>query len=346
MIPLDRRTFIAGALGAVGTVAAGRVGLAQMQGQAQSPRRIDVHHHFVPPFYLDELGQSMKLNPTLSTWSLQKDRELLEQGGVERAIMSITTPGLWFGLTTAARDLARRCNDYAAKIATDHPKRYGMYVNVSLPDVDGTLKEIEYGMDTLKAAGVAVFTSYGDKWLGDPAFEPVYAELNRRKAVVYTHPPDTSCCMNLLKSTAFNEAAIEYGTDTTRAIAKWFVSGAAKKYPDIKIIWSHGGGSLTSLYSRFQGIAGNPRNKEFFPEGLEAEVRKFYYDTASQFHRVNLIALKELVSASQIVYGTDVPFGNPKRIADGIAATKLFSAEELAMIDRGNAEKLFPQYKG
>jgi predicted TIM-barrel fold metal-dependent hydrolase len=342
MIPLDRRTFIAGALGAAGALTAARMGLAQ----APSPRRIDVHHHFVPPFYLQDLGQNIKLNPVLSTWSLQKDIELLDQAGVERAVMSITTPGLWFGLSFAARDLARRCNDYAAKIVSDHPKRYGMYVNVSLPDVDGTLKEIEYGMDTLKAAGVAVFTSYGDKWLGDPAFEPVYAELNRRKAVMYTHPPDPSCCMNLLKTDAFNESAIEYGTDTTRALAKWIVSGTAKKYPDIKVIWSHGGGTLTSLYSRFAGIAGNPRNKEFFPDGLEAEVRRYYYDTASHIHRVNLIALKELVSASQIVYGTDVPFGNPKRIGDGVADTKLFTAEELAMIDRGNAEKLFPQYKG
>jgi predicted TIM-barrel fold metal-dependent hydrolase len=337
---VDRRGFMLSAL-AAGTMLAQRSAVAQ----APAARRIDVHHHFVPPFYLQELGQNLKLNPTLSTWSLQKDMELLEAGGVERAIISITTPGLWFGLHTAARDLARRCNDYAAKIVSDHPKRYGMYVNVSLPDVDGTLKEIEYGMDTLKAAGVAVFTSYGDKWLGDPAFEPVYAELNRRKAVMYTHPPDPSCCMNLLKTDAFNEAAIEYGTDTTRAIAKWFVSGAAKKYPDIRIIWSHGGGTLTSLYSRFQGIAGNPRNKEFFPDGLEGGVRKFYYDTASHFHRVNLIALKELVSASQIVYGTDVPFGNPKRIADGVVDTKLFTPAELAMIDRGNAERLFPQYK-
>jgi len=337
---VDRRGFM------LATLAAGTM-LAQRSAVAQAPaaRRIDVHHHFVPPFYLQELGQNLKLNPTLSTWSLQKDMELLEAGGVERAIMSITTPGLWFGLHTAARDLARRCNDYAAKIVSDHPKRYGMYVNVSLPDVDGTLKEIEYGMDMLKAAGVAVFTSYGDKWLGDPAFEPVYAELNRRKAVMYTHPPDPSCCMNLLKTDAFNEAMIEYGTDTTRAIAKWFVSGAATKYPDIKIIWSHGGGTMPYLYSRFQGMASNPRNKSFFPDGFEAGVRKFFYDTASAFNRVTLIALRELVPVSQIVYGTDVPFGNPKRIADGVAETKLFSAAELAMIDRGNAEKLFPQYK-
>src|SRR5262249_15283159 len=160
----------------------------------------------------------------------------------------------------------------AAKIVSDHPNRYGMYVNVSLPDVDGTLKEIEYGLDTLKAPGVALFTSYGDKWLGDPAFEPVYAELNRRKAVVYTHPSDPSCCMNLLKTDAFNEAMIEYGTDTTRAIAKWFVSGAAKKYPDIRIIWSHGGGAMPYLYSRFQGMASNPKNKDFFPDGFEGGV--------------------------------------------------------------------------
>jgi predicted TIM-barrel fold metal-dependent hydrolase len=347
MRDLNRRSFVLGALGAGATVTAASL-FPRHQAAAQAggtARRIDVHHHLTPPAYMQELEPNKLLLPPTLNWTPQKDIELMDQGEVAVSITSITTPGLHFGNHMSARRLSRACNEYAAKLVQDHPKRFGMYVNIPLPDIDGTLKEIEYGLDTLKADGVAAFTSYGDKWLGDPAFEPVYAELNRRKAVLYTHPTSNACCVNLLQTTQFNDSLIEYGTDTTRAIIKMLTSGMAQKYPDIKIIWSHGGGTMPFLLSRFHGLAANPRNKELFPNGFEAEARKFYYDTASAFNRAALLALREIVPVSQIMFGTDVPFGNPKRIADGVVETKLFSPAELAMIDRGNAEKLFPQYK-
>jgi 6-methylsalicylate decarboxylase len=349
MSHMNRRGFVLGTLGTGAAVTAAslfprhRAALAQAGGTA---KRIDVHHHLTPPAYVQELEPNKLLLPPTLNWSPQKDIELMDQGEVAVSITSITTPGLHFGSHMASRRLSRACNDYAAKLVQDHPKRFGMYVNVPLPDIEGTLKEIEYGMDTLKADGVAVFTSYGDKWFGDAMFEPIYAELHRRKAVVYTHPTSNACCVNLLQTTQFNDSLIEYGTDTTRAIIKMLTTGMARKYPDMHVIWSHGGGTMPFLLSRFQSMAANPRNKEHFPDGFEAEARKFWYDTASAYNRASLLALKEIVPVSQILYGTDVPFGNPKRIADGLAGTKLFSAEELAMIDRGNAEKLFPQYRG
>jgi len=182
----SRRSFVLGALGVAGAaVTAGTLfPRHQAIAQATGPRRIDVHHHLTPPAYVQELEPNKLLLPPTLNWTPQKDIELMDAGGVAVSITSITTPGVWFGSHAASRRLSRACNEYAAKLVVDHPKRFGMYVNVPLPDVEGTLKEIEYGMDTLKADGVAVFTSYGDKWLGDPAFEPIYAELHRRKAVL------------------------------------------------------------------------------------------------------------------------------------------------------------------
>jgi predicted TIM-barrel fold metal-dependent hydrolase len=343
----SRRTFVLGALGAASAaVTAGALfprygALAQGAG----PRRIDVHHHLTPPAYVQELAPNNLLLPPTLNWSAQKDVEAMDQGSTSVSITSITTPGLWFGTHAPARRLARACNDYAAKLMSDFPRRYGMYVNVPLPDIDGTLKEIEYGMDVLKADGVSVFTSYGDKWLGDPYFEPIYAELHRRKAVLYTHPTSNACCVNLLKSDAFNDSLIEYGTDTTRAITKMMTSGMARKYPDMKVIWSHGGGTMPFLLTRFMATGRAAQNRENFPDGFLPEARRFFYDTANVFNRASLLALKEVIPVSNILFGTDVPFGTPKGTADGIIGANVFDEAELALIDRGNAEKLFPHYK-
>ena len=137
----------------------------------------------------------------------------------------------------------------------DHPGRFGMFSTVPLPDVDGCLREIEYSQDTLKADGVCMMTSYQGKYPGDPAFEPVMSELNRRKAVVFFHPVKAECCKDLQPELA--PALIELGTDTTRAIASVIFDGTASRYPDIRFIFSHGGGTMPYLMTRFS-CAGDP----------------------------------------------------------------------------------------
>jgi predicted TIM-barrel fold metal-dependent hydrolase len=340
MQPSDRRQFLAAM---AGLAAATALPWGRAAAQA-APHRIDVHHHITPPDYVTELAPQQLLQPQWAGWSIQKDIEQMDQGGCAVSITSITTPGLWFGLHTHARRLARMCNEFAAKLASDHPKRFGMFVNVPLPDIDGTLKEIEYGMDTLKADGVSLFTSYGDKWLGDPAFEPVYQELNRRKAIVYTHPTSNQCCVNLVSGVP--DAFVEYGADTSRAIMRMVSTGVALKYPDMKVIWSHGGGAMPFLLHRYQLQARNPELRQYFPNGFEAEARKFFYDTAQVPNAAAMSALKHIVPVSQILFGTDVPFGTVKQIAGGLAAANVFTPEELRAIERENALSLMPKYRG
>ncbi|HTD44634.1 MAG TPA: amidohydrolase family protein [Bryobacteraceae bacterium] len=329
-----RRTFLAG-LAAVGA------GVAQTPPAA--PHRIDVHNHVAPPNYVAELTRMGQVQAGLQGWTPAKAVEDMDRAGVATSITSISPPGIWFGDDATARRIARICNDYEARLAADHPGRFGMFVNLPLPDVDGSLREIEYGFDALKADGVCFYTSYGDKWLGDPAFNPVYEELNRRKALIYTHPISANCCRNILPG--IGDGAIEWGTDTTRAITRMIFGGAAARYPDIRAIFSHAGGTMPFLVERFINLAKGRQYSAQLPQGFLASAKKFYYDTAQTSNPAAMSALTKVVPASQIVFGTDFPYRTAAEHVKGLAECGVFSAKELAAIDRENALTLLPRFR-
>jgi predicted TIM-barrel fold metal-dependent hydrolase len=186
-------------------------------------------------------------------------------------------------------------------------------------------------------------TSYQSKYLGDPAFAPVMDELNRRKAVVFTHPVRPDCCRNLVPDVA--EPVIELATDTTRTVASVLFSGTATRCPDIRFIWSHGGGTIPFLTMRLVNWANARKDlKDRLPDGPVAALKKFYYDTAQAAHPYALSSLLKLVSTSQVVFGTDFPFVTAAATAQGLKDFGL-SAGDLAAIDRGNAAALLPRLR-
>src|SRR4051812_35659180 len=178
--------------------------------------RIDVHHHVAPPYWLADVIARDLLQPATRNWSVEKSLDDMGRGGIAAAAMSVTNPGLWFGDKAQSRRLARDSNDFMATMVRDRPQRFAFFAAMPLPDVDATLHEIEYALDTLHADGIGLFTSYRDVWLGHETFTPVMAELNRRHAVVFVHPTAAPCCMNLVPDV--QPGVMEYGTDTTRAI--------------------------------------------------------------------------------------------------------------------------------
>jgi predicted TIM-barrel fold metal-dependent hydrolase len=307
---------------------------------AAKPHRIDVHHHIAPPKFVAEM--TALLQPPTRNWSLAGTMEDMDKAGVATAITSITTPGVWIGDDAQGRRVARECNDYAAKLVADHPGRFGMFTALPLPDIDASLREIEHGLDVLKADGICLFTSYRDKWLGDPTFDPVMEELNRRKAVVFTHPDAPLCCRGLIPG--INEAVIEYGTDTTRAIARILFTGTAIRYPDIRWIFSHGGGTTPFLSERLVRAGKLAHNAAHVPNGVMAELQKFYYDVAQIAHPMALAALTRMVPISQILWGTDFPFRFGWEYVKGLAEFG-FSESELRRIDRDNALTLLPRWR-
>ena len=275
-------------------------------------------------------------------WSAQLSLEEMDKSGIQTSVLSIVQPGVLFGNDfETSRKLARQLNEYAAKVIADHPGRFGLFAAIAPPDVEGSLKEIAYAFDTLKADGIGLLTSYGDKYLGDAAFAPVYAELNRRKAVIYVHPTTPDCCRGLIPG--IPPGSIEYATDSTRTIAHIVFSGTAARYPDIRWIFSHSGGTLPFLTGRFEQQQKVQRHAHL-KDGTNAEFRKFYYELAQGNTPGQLAALLKLVPISQLLYGTDYPFRDGAEVNAGIAEWG-FKPEELRAIEHETAMRLLPRLK-
>ena len=203
--------------------------------------------------------------------------------------------------------MARACNDFAADMMRDNSGRFGLFATLSMLDIDKTLKEIEYAFDTLKADGVGLQTNYGDKWLGNAAYKPVFDELNRRKAVVYVHPLVANCCAALSVGTF--PAVIEVPHDTTRTVTSLLLSGGFARWRDIKWLFSHAGGTVPMMAGRIDAFYGKrPNLKEFAPEGIFGELGRLNYDTANATSAPTMAALLKLVPTSQVTYGTDYPY--------------------------------------
>jgi len=344
---IGRRQFLTGGVAVAATLPARRV-LAQAPAVKRT-RRIDVHHHFLPPQYIKEEHErvnfghgSVSANQLLS-WTASQSLEVMDQNGIATAIVSVSTPGPWFGDVAAGRRLSRMWNDFAAEQIKTYPGRYGLFAVVPLPDAEGSLKEIEYALGTLKADGIGLLSSYDGTYLGDPAFAPVFEELNRRKAIVYTHPTTSACCSSVLPG--LPPQAIEYPFETTRTITSLLVNGTIFKNPDIRWIFSHGGGATPMLAGRMaETIIRYPGAAKAMPNGVLAELRKLYYDTASAASPAAMAALRIMAPANHILFGTDYPFVKAAVGVRDLSEIEMPDAEREA-IERGNAIALLPRLK-
>ena len=345
----DRRSFI---LGLTSTVLAGFSGFCPQtinSAVSQTARSIkaylvDVHHHFFPPFWVSEHRDHIaaaaggRTHPAYLSWSVEQAIEAMDKNAVATAVLSLTTPGIWFGDVKTAAQTAHRVNEYAAELVRSHPGRFGFFAAVPLPDTDSSLREIEYALSSLKADGIGLMTSYDDKWLGDPRYEPVFEELHRRKAVVFVHPTTGLCCRTLLPDV--NPIMLEIPQDTTRAVTNLLFSGTFTKFREIRFIFSHAGGTVPMLVNRMHQYG--PRDtREKLPNGIEYELKRLYYDIAGAAYRPPIAALTSVVPASQILFGSDNPFIPLAETAAGVNHLG-FSETDLQRIGRDNALELLP----
>ncbi len=220
-----------------------------------------------------------------------------------------------------------------------------MFATIPLPHVDETLKEIAYAYDTLHADGIGLITSYGPLWPGDQKFDPVWNELNRRKAVIHVHPTVPNCCVNLIPDVA--NATQEYLFDTARAITSLMFSGTLTRYPDLRFIFSHAGGAFPDIAARVTGsAAGNKTIAARLPGGdPHAVLSKLYFDVASSVNPINFDGLRHFTSIERIVVGTDLPYVEMDYTLGPLDHAKL-SPHDYARINTDNALDLFPQLKG
>jgi len=317
---------------------------------ANARRVVDVHHHFYPPSFVEAwLKTPPPGEPPLPVpvrqWTLARTLDQLDSNNVSTAMLSTSVRVAALGSSAEqSRALVREYNVQGARLMQDYPGRFGLFGILPLPDVAGSLTEIAHALDVLKADGINLFTNYGDRWLGHSQFAPVLEELNRRRAVAYVHPATANCCGNL--SSYVSAAVIEYPHDTTRTVLDLLFSGTFVRYPNIRWIFSHGGGTLPAMAGRVRQLAqAEVRNlPEVAPDGIDAELKKLYFEVANAAWAPTLAALVSYIPTSHILFGTDYPF-----VAVGQTLQELRKAtmpiDQLQAIERGNAVALFPRLR-
>jgi predicted TIM-barrel fold metal-dependent hydrolase len=310
--------------------------------------RIDVHHHIVPQEYVKALadrGITETGGMPFPQWEAQVSRDFMDRQGIAAAITSISCPGVYFGDITFACDLARRCNEISARLVGDDPQRFGAFAVLPLPDVDAALLELEYALDTLKLDGVTLLASIGNQYLGDPAFDALYDELNRRQTAVFVHPavPPGSDVPELI----LPPSIVEFTFDTTRAIVNLLYSGTLERCQAVKFIFPHAGGTVPYLTWRIALGEWLPGLRENVPQGVVTYLKRLYYDTALATSSYTLRSFQELANLSHILFGSDYPF-LPEPV---IAANMMdfgnydgFADQERRTIDKDNALALFPRF--
>lgn len=312
-----------------------------------SPRRIDFHFHLIPQFYQDAVyaagtGPQIGRYPD---WSPERALALMDAHGIEIALTSLAQPGVQFGERAGALALARRCNDHAAELMARWPKRFGAFAVVPMWEMHDAIDEIGRALDTLKLNGVCLFASYGEKFLGDPCFDPLLAELEARGAVAFIHPGMHPSSRKL--DLPWPGFMMEYLFDTTRAAVNLAFGGATERFGRIRFVLAHAGGLMPYFAWRLS-IAPliDARLAQLTPAQIFARLARFWYDTALSPTPQTLGCLAGVAQPAQVVFGTDWPFANAKVIAETTKYenSALAGGLDRAAIERGNALALFPQF--
>ncbi len=342
----SRRQFITGLAGigagaVLANIASIPLGAAP---QNTGPRRIiDVHHHILPPKFIAQYRKEIgEMGPGINQvfdWTPKVSLDQMDAAGVATTIVSLNVPGSWFGNVTDGRRVSREVNEYAATMCRDYPGRFGFLAALPLADIDGSLKEIEYAMDTLKADGIGIMTSYDTMPPGLPKFAPVFNELNRRKAIVLMHRRAASCCINLRQV----DGNMEFIIDDFRAMNSLLTGGTLARCSDIRFIHAHGENVLPYL-SKHAGGGGNG-NPAWAPQGVLNELQKVYIDSAGN-SKFNMDEMRELGTLStRVMFGTDVPYGNVANNVKLLRTQMGMTPPEIEAVEYRTAQQLFPKYK-
>lgn len=348
---------------------------------------IDVHHHIIPKIYLDSLSKKeikKSLGVRFPDWDPLQAIGEMDRNGIVTSVISISAPGVYFPDIKSpgefAIDLSKEMNDTCADLIDEYPGRFGAFGTLPLPDVDAAVKELSYAIDSLKLDGVILLSNYDGYYLGDPRFDKLFSELNRRKAVVFIHPATPPG----IEKSHFGvpDTLMDVCFDTTRTAYSLMLNGTLRRYPDVRFILAHAGGGYsiygckgqhhlfdlheypwcdpycskgvsiaTALVPRLKESV--PESLEFYlqieknlPEGPDHYLKRFYYDTALSASPHAFASLQTIVDSSHIVFGSDYVFATPAAIPltiKGLKEYEGFSRKDLVSIGKENAKSLFPR---
>lgn len=343
---MTRRTAIGG------LAAAACCGAAPAEAARAINGTVDVHHHFYPKFLMDAWAaapdgdwvayKTLFMAPPYTGWTPESAVNLLDTSGIATAVLSLPAGTIGFLHGAEHAHMARAVNEYATRLAQDHPGRFGLFALLPMPDIAASLGEIAFSLDQLGATGIAMMTSYGNRWLGHPDFDPVLAELNRRNAVVHVHPKAPPCCTNLVQSNPWAESSLlEFPFDTGRTIFDLLQSGSLVKYPDIQWIFSHIGGVIPILAGRLRDVGPGfwKDLNTVAPHGIDHEFQRLYYDTAASAYEPSMRAALAYLRPENLMFGTDHPHYDVARTVQNFAALDMGKRKKTA-IQRDNPRRI------
>jgi predicted TIM-barrel fold metal-dependent hydrolase len=321
-----------------------------MSSQASSSQAgncsIDIHHHFLPPFFVDALakaGHAAAGQAEALAWSPEASLAMMDDAGIETAIVSLSLPGISFEGSADPATLARRCNEYAAQMVADHPGRFGAFASLPMLQTQAALDEMTYALDNLKLDGVMLLSNVRGRYLDDERFTPLLTELNRRRAIVFLHP-------NHAPSPGFNDF-VEFPHEVTRALAALTVSGGLERFTRIRYILAYAGGTIPFIASRVTVVG-----MDVFGSILKTllrylqrvrTMRRMNYDLTASTDPYAWRALSEHTKPHRILTGSNFPWTSPAAFARqkaGLQAAGALDSLQLASIECGNARKLFARF--
>ncbi|HLX93509.1 MAG TPA: amidohydrolase family protein [Puia sp.] len=310
---------------------------------------IDTHHHMLPEFFFQATNE--KANPVgglkPQAWSIEGSLAFMDKVEIDIAVTSISTPGIELPDRLASKELARKCNDFAASLIAKYPRRFGAFAGVPMPNIDDAIEEACYGLDVLKLDGVVLFTNSQGIYLGDQRMKPLFKELQRRKTVVFIHPnasPDP-----IAHELGLTDNLIDFPSDTTRAIAQLHYGKTFAETPDVKYIVSHAGGTAPYLAGRFAIVDEMKIMGDSSATGTAAEsFRRLYWDTALAWSDPVLHTLRHIAGLDKVLFGTDFPYLRKDLAVKGMSIIQTnheLSAVEKKQVFAGNALELFPRFR-
>lgn len=309
-----------------------------------APRAIDVHAHYLPESYraalLDNGHGQPDGFPQIPAWSAEEHVAAMDRLGIATSLLSISSPGVHLGDAAATRSRAREMNEAGRRAVVDHPGRFGLLASLPLPDVDAAIAEIAYCCDRLDVAGFALLTNVGGIYLGDPAFQPIFRELDRRRARLFIHPTSPACWEHT--SLGRPRPLLEFFFDTTRAVVDLVLNGTIARHPGIEFLIPHAGATLplvadrVNVFSRLLGI--DPA------ADVLRDLGRLHFDLAGFPVPRQLDALLTLTTLAHLHYGSDYPF--TPELAAAMAGQRLSEAGDspgaLMKVLRANTQRLFP----
>ncbi|MFJ7074689.1 amidohydrolase family protein [Streptomyces sp. NPDC098781] len=311
--------------------------------------RIDVHHHFTAPAWLDWAEERGVVNREKLPWWTRWDRaaalEVMDKNGIATSVMTVAMLGR-LRERAERQESARVALRAAADVVASDPARFAFFTPIFLDDLELSSWSIGYGLDELGAVGVSTRTSMDGIFLGDESHDRLLQELNERSAVISTHPMDVPAGKDGAPGLpGMPPFVCDFLLDTTRAAVNLIRNGVLDRYPNLSFVLPHGGGFLPYMATRLE-LFGGRIEPPIEPGRVRDYLHRFYFDTAGPMSPSATPTLLATVDPDRILFGTDWPPTPAHVIADSVTpaldSDPFLSEEQLQGINRENALRLMP----